>query len=112
MLSFAIAAALAAQGAELPSQLPQVEVIGQRSDIVAQRLDLGGLARDDLHEGRAAVSCGEHGVLPLHAPSPRSQHEGKDESDQGHGADDEHASLRIPGHRSSLVGNDATTLGA
>jgi iron complex outermembrane receptor protein len=75
MLSFAIAAALAAQGADLPPQLPQVEVIGQRNlepgEEAVSGDDLRAPAAGDLAEllrevnGVSAGRMGGHGLEPV-----------------------------------------------
>jgi iron complex outermembrane receptor protein len=75
MLSFAIAAALAAQGADLPPELPQVEVIGERQQqpgveaVAAEALrdpaagDLAELLRGI--NGVSAGRMGGHGLEPV-----------------------------------------------
>ena len=75
MLSLAIAAALAAQGAELPPRLPQVEVIGRRSEARGEETlgaeDLRTPAAGDLAEllrevnGVSAGRMGGHGLEPV-----------------------------------------------
>ncbi|GAB2497101.1 TonB-dependent receptor domain-containing protein [Arenimonas alkanexedens] len=75
MLSFAIAAALAAPGADLPPELPQVEVIGERRPLPGHEAvaadglrdpaagDLAELLRDI--NGVSAGRMGGHGLEPV-----------------------------------------------
>ena len=85
--------------------LGRAKLIRQSSDILTEGFDLLGLAGDDLYEGGPAVGRGEHGVLAFHAARPHGKGHREHQGDQGDGTDDDHARLRIPGHRCSLVGH-------